>query len=72
MVNVHSLLHLADDVRNHNCSLNDISAFSYENYLQTLKGLIRDANNPIAQVLKRSAEQDNVVSKDDANITQNA
>ena len=71
-VNVHSLLHLADDVRNHNCSLNYISAFSYKNYLQTLKGLFRDANNPITQVLKRLAEQGNIVSKDDANITQRA
>ena len=37
-----------------------------------MKGVIRNANNPIAQVLKRSAEQDNIVSKDDANITHNA
>jgi len=51
--NIHSLLHVADDVRYFDASLNDISAFRYENYLQTLKRLIRGASNPLIQVSKR-------------------
>ena len=30
--NVHALLHIHDDVRNFSCSLNDISAFEFENF----------------------------------------
>ena len=56
--NVHNLLHLTDDVRNFNCSLNESSAFPYENHLQSLKKLIRNAKNPIAQVTKRLVEKD--------------
>ena len=36
--NVHGLVHLADDLQ-FNCSLNDISAFPLENYLQRLKSM---------------------------------
>ncbi|KAK0147445.1 hypothetical protein N1851_013079 [Merluccius polli] len=36
--NVHSLVHLAQDVRQHGC-LDNISAFPYENHLQKLKKL---------------------------------
>ena len=51
--NIHSLLHLADDCVNHNCSLDDLSAFPYENMLGALKSLVRSPNNPVAQVVKR-------------------
>ena len=54
--NVHSLLHLPDDAENHKCSLNDISAFPFENYLQKLKRMVRSAHNPIVQVSKRLSE----------------
>ena len=40
------------------CSLNDISAFPFENYLQSIKRKVRNAQNPIAQVTKRLAEQE--------------
>lgn len=56
MYNVHSLKHLSDDVRHFKCSLNDISPFPYENHLQTIKRLVRNANNPIVQVKKRLTE----------------
>ena len=35
--NVHNLVHLADDVSNFHVSLNELSAFKYENHLQVLK-----------------------------------
>ncbi|KAL0150376.1 hypothetical protein M9458_054193, partial [Cirrhinus mrigala] len=54
--NVHSLLHLPDDVEHFRCSLNGISGFPFENYLQTLKKMVRQSRNPIAQVAKRLAE----------------
>lgn len=54
--NVHSLIHLADDVEYFGCSLNDISSFPFENYLQRLKRMVRQSRNPIAQVAKRLTE----------------
>nr|XP_047135323.1 uncharacterized protein LOC101237186 [Hydra vulgaris] len=41
--NVHSLTHLYEDVVNHSCSLQDISAFHFENYLGILKWYVRKA-----------------------------
>ena len=52
--NVHSLLHLADDVKNFNCSLNEISCFPFENYMQELKEHVRSGQNPIVQVAKKN------------------
>ena len=54
--NVHSLLHLTDDVRYFAKSLDELSAFKYENYLQKLKKMIRSASNPLVQVAKRTDE----------------
>ena len=54
--NVHSLVHVADDATKFNCSLNDLSAFPFENYLQTLKYYVRNSKNPTAQVVKRIEE----------------
>ena len=54
--NVHSLIHLSSDVEHFKCSLNDVSAFPFENYLQTLKKSVRQSQNPIAQVTKRLTE----------------
>ncbi len=54
--NVHSLTHLPDDVKHFQCSLNNVSSFPFENYLQTLKKMVRQSRNPIAQVAKRLTE----------------
>ena len=35
--NVHGLLHIADDVEYFQCSLDEISAFQFENYLHKTK-----------------------------------
>ena len=54
--NVHNLLHLASDCETFNCSLNDISAFEFENCLQFLKRKVRSGKNPIAQIAARVIE----------------
>ena len=54
--NVHSLKHLPEDVRYFNCSLNEISCFPFENYMQQLKKCVRNGQNPIVQVAKRLGE----------------
>ena len=61
--NVHSLVHLPDDVTFFKCSLNELSAFPFENYLQILKKIVRNAKNPVAQVGKRCAESDRLQIK---------
>ena len=58
--NVHCLLHLADDVERFNCPLDKISAFSFENYMCSLKKYVRSPQNPIAQVAKRVGEYERV------------
>ena len=54
--NVHNLTHIADDVENHGCSLNEICGFPFENHLQTIKKQVRNSKSPITQVAKRLAE----------------
>ena len=51
--NVHSLIHIADDVETFGCSLNEVSCFPFENHLQKLKRMVKTGKNPIAQVAKR-------------------
>jgi len=58
--NIHSLLHLGDDARFFRAPLDELSSFPFENYLQTLKRLIRSTSNPIAQVVKRVCEYEAV------------
>ena len=56
--NVHGLIHLPEDVRHFNCSLNDISCFPFENYLQQVKKHMRSGRSPLEQVTRRLAELD--------------
>lgn len=53
VLNVHNLCHLADDVANMNCSLFDISAFSFENCLGKMKRKIIAPYRPLAQYCNR-------------------
>lgn len=46
------LLVIAGDCENFNYSLNDISCFPYENFLQRIKKSVRNSLNPTAQVAK--------------------
>ena len=60
--NVHSLVHLSDDVKRFG-PLDGISCFPYENYLRQLKKLIRSSYLPFQQVISRQLEMENVVKK---------
>lgn len=53
--NVHILSHLCDDVRIYG-KLDNYSAFPFENYLGSLKKLVRTPNKPLQQISKRLAE----------------
>ena len=43
--NVHNLLHLGDDVRHFQCSVNQLFTFPFENFLQSLKRLVHSGPN---------------------------
>ena len=53
--NVHGLIHLADDVLRYG-PLDSFSCFPFENYLQSLKRLVRRSLNPLVQIVKRTIE----------------
>ena len=51
--NVHNIVHIWKDIDNFNFSLDEISSFPFENYLQVLKKFVRKSQNSLAQVHKR-------------------
>ncbi|KAJ8674527.1 hypothetical protein QAD02_005789 [Eretmocerus hayati] len=53
VINLHNLLHLADDVENMGCSLMDYSAFCFENFLGKLKGIVEGGNKPVIQLCNK-------------------
>jgi hypothetical protein len=55
--NVHSLIHLANEVRFHKEGLDKLSAWPFENYLQLEKKRVRSGKNPVAQIVKREREK---------------
>jgi hypothetical protein len=57
-INVHSLLHLAEQVRHFGC-LDTCGAFPFENYLQVLKKMVRSGRSPIVQITKHLGEIEN-------------
>jgi len=56
--NVHNLIHLADDAKQFG-SLDNVSAFAFENYLQILKKMIRGQKLQLEQVVNRVSEIEN-------------
>ena len=50
--NIHNLLHLPDDCEHYGSSLNSISCFPFENFLQGLKRSVCGKSNPVVQVAK--------------------
>lgn len=53
--NVHSLVHLAQDVRKFG-SLDSFSAFPFENFLGQMKKLLRSPSLPLQQIVRRISE----------------
>lgn len=63
VLNLHSLVHLPDDVEFHQCSLSDLSAFLFESYLKKVKKNIRHGKKPLHQLCKRVAEKKRLLQK---------
>lgn len=57
--NIHSLIHITDDARVFG-TLDNISAFPFENYLGKLKTLVRSPNNPLQQLFRRLSEPNSI------------
>jgi hypothetical protein len=58
--NVHNLLHICDDVKSLG-ALDQFSTFVFENYLQSIKKLIRKPEKPLEQIVRRKYELDNSI-----------
>lgn len=56
VLNVHSLIHLADDVVNMQCTLSEIAAFPFESELHRIHSMLRTGYRPLAQVCRRLHE----------------
>ena len=54
--NVHCLVHLAADVQLHG-NLDSFSAFRFENFLRQLKQMVRKADSPLPQIVRRIGEK---------------
>ena len=54
--NVHSMVHLPEAAREFG-DINICAAFAFENYLQSLKKLVRSGKRPIVQIAKRLSER---------------
>lgn len=52
MYSVHGVIHLHEDASHLNCSLNGISCFLFENYLQQINKHVRSVRNPLEQVTR--------------------
>lgn len=57
VLNMHNLIHIADDVRHFDCPLTNISAFPFENLLGKIKKYLRSGNKPLAQLIRRLEEE---------------
>ncbi|KYM94366.1 hypothetical protein ALC62_15008, partial [Cyphomyrmex costatus] len=53
--NVHGLIHLVRDAKKFG-TLDNFSAFKYENFLQTLKKLLKKYDKPLQQIVRRCVE----------------
>jgi len=59
--NVHNLLHLCSDVKKYG-ALDSFSAFRFENYLFSIKKLLRKSEKPLEQLARRYCEIESVES----------
>ncbi|XP_076660005.1 uncharacterized protein LOC143363280 [Halictus rubicundus] len=66
--NVHNLLHITEDVKNHG-PLENFSAFHFENFLQSILKSIRKNDKILEQIVKRHKEKCNVFNEDKDHCT---
>lgn len=57
--NVHNLLYLCSDVKIFG-PLDKFSTFRFENYMMSIKRLLRKNDKPLQQLIKRYAEKENI------------
>lgn len=62
-MNMHNLLHVADDATNFNCSLSRINCFPFESALGQIKCMLRTPNKPLSQICRRLHEKNMIISK---------
>lgn len=60
--NVHNIVHLAEDVKNLNCTLSQISAFPFENLLGKMKRSLNSGYKPLEQFVGRAEAQSEIDS----------
>ena len=63
VLNIHSLIHVSDDVKKFGCTLSDFTAFPFENELGFIRLFMRSGNKPLAQLCERMAERDLIKEK---------
>lgn len=56
VLNMHNLIHAADDVEQFGLTLSDISAFWGESFIGTFKNLVKSRNKPLTQIANRLEE----------------
>ena len=54
--NVHSLIHLHQDVEHFHLGLQEMSAFPFENFMQNIKRMVRKGQSPLSQIVRRISE----------------
>lgn len=65
--NIHALIHLHEDYESYG-SLDNVSCFKFENYMSTLKKMVRKNDKPLQQVVKR-CEKRNASLSDTTNLS---
>ena len=56
--NVHSLIHLHQDLESMHSGLQELSAFPFENFMQVIKKMVRKSHQPLSQITKRLTEME--------------
>lgn len=57
VLNMHNLVHLADDVKYLDCCMSNLTAFPFENKLAQVKKCIRSGNKPLEQLCSRLEQE---------------
>jgi len=63
VINIHNLVHIANDVLNMGCSLSRINCFPFESTLGRIKRTFRTAVKPLTQVCRREYERSTLLKK---------